>query len=724
MRARHWALPAIATLAMAAALSASPAVSAVSAQAAQASGRVMLIGITSLRWEEVSERDTPQLWRLTGSGAAGALSVRALGTVACPIDGWLTISAGARSSRPSGACDALPPAPAAAAGGTTYPNYARYRDFNTKSRFRSPVGLLGDTVHKAGGCTSAIGPGAALALADSQGRIDQYAASPAQAPGQAFTGCAVTAVDLDGLLRSGATPQARARSVRDADAAVGRLLAATPAGTTVLVSAISDGPSTAGPQLRAAIAAGPGIPAGSYLTSESTRRDGIVITPDVTATMLSTAGLAIPGDVIGTPWRGSGHRAGVGKLAGHNVAAQTYKTVLPKFFLGLVISQVLFYLCAMLILRRRQGEGRRRVLAAIRITALACAAVPASTYLINLVPWWQGGLPKLTLLGGIAAFDALIVALALAGPWRRTLLGPGTAVAAVTACTVALDLVTGTQLQLYSLMGYSPLVGGRYYGLGNIAFSVFATSILLTGVGVGQWLLNQGRERGRPDRARPWAVCTVVGLGVLAMTLDGLPLWGADFGGVIAIVPGLAVAAMMAAEKRISVLRLAAFCAVGGVLVLTIAYLDHRRGDSTHLGRFFGELLEGDAGPTVERKFSAMVKTIRNPTLTPIAAAALVLLFMMLRRPGQMRAPALELVYAQAPLLRAGLTGALATAVVGTLVNDSGMAVLALALVVAVPLSLAAGVQAIRPALAGDAPAVGDVAGDAVLVPPSPSHRA
>ncbi|SEG13113.1 hypothetical protein SAMN04489712_103327 [Thermomonospora echinospora] len=672
------------------------------ADATAPQGRVVLLGVPSLRWDELDERATPHLWRLAREGSAGALSVRAVGTVACPIDGWLTVSAGTRSSRPGGPCDAPPPAPVTAGEGAVVPDFATYRDSNVESKFRSPVGLLGGTVRQAGGCTTAVGPGGALALADPQGRVDVYVPSAAQVTAAVLARCPVTAVDLDDLLRSGDGPGARAAAVRRADAAAGRVLAALPAATTVLVSGISDGPSAAGPHLRVAIAAGPGIPAASYLTSDSTRRDGIVITPDVTATMLVSAGLAVPTEVIGTPWRGEGRRlageAGVTELARHDVAAQTYKSVLPRFFLGLVISQVAFYLVAMVILRRRQdGGGRRRVLAVLRVVALACAAVPVSTYLVNLLPWWRGGPPEPMLLGGIAAFDALIVTVALAGPWRRTLLGPGTVVTAVTAATVGLDLLTGTRLQLYSLMGYSPLVGGRYYGLGNIAFSVFATSILLTGAGLAQWLVGRGAERGDGEQARRWAVAAVLALGTLAMALDGLPLWGADFGGVIAIVPGLAVAAMMVAGRRISLVRLAVFCAVGGVLVLSIAYLDHLRGSSTHLGRFFGELLAGEAGPTVERKFGAMMKTMLNPTLTPIAAAALVLLFMMLRRPGRMRAPALEQVYAHAPLLRAGLMGALATAVVGTLVNDSGMAVLALALVVAVPLALAAGAHALQP---------------------------
>src|ERR687895_135662 len=291
-----------------------------------------------------------------------------------------------------------------------------------------------------------------------------------------------------------------------------------------------------------------------------------------------------------------------------------------------------------------------------------------------------------------AAAGALVVALALAGPWRRTLLGPGTVVVAATAITIGLDLLTGTSLQLNSLMGYSPLVGGRYYGLGNIAFSVFATSTLLTSVGVAQWLIKRGG-----GHARSWALAVVLALGLTAMALDGLPLWGADFGGVLAFVPGLAVSVLVVAGKRISPARLAVFCGAGGVAVLAIAYLDHLRppAERTHLGRFFGDLLQGSAGPVVERKFGAMLHTFGNMTLTPIVVAGLILLYVLLRRPDRLRAGALDLAFAQAPLLRAGLMGALLTAVLGTLVNDSGVAVLALGLVVAVPIALAAGVRAL-----------------------------
>jgi hypothetical protein len=671
---------------------------------AKPSGHVVLIGIPALTWDDINKQTTPNLWRLAREGASGALSVRTQGPVACPQDGWLTVSAGTRSARAWGACITPPAAPVAQGEGAVVTDFPRIRQANVGSKFQSPVGLLGDTVHRAGGCTMAAGPGGALAAADAQGKVDVYTDSPAAVTPVALARCPVSVVAIDNVLKG--------HDVRGADAAVGKIRGALPSGATALVAGLSDDPAAVpdsrpdgragppsnpgGPHLRAAIAVGPGFQARTYLTSDSTRRSNIVLTPDVTATMLRTVGVAVPAETLGAPWRSGDAQADnvSTALSDQDVAAQTVRWLLPRFFIGLVLTQVLFYGAAAVALRRRWGDtGRRRVLAATRLAALACAAVPVSTYLVNLVPWSAAGHPLLALGVSLAGADALVVAIALAGPWRRTLLGPGTVVAAATALTVGLDLLTGTSLQLNSLMGYSPLVGGRYYGLGNIAFSVFATSTLLTSVGVAQWLIKRDGSH-----ARGWALAVVLALGLTTMALDGLPLWGADFGGVIAFVPGLAVSVLVVAGKRVSPIRLAIFCGAGGVAVLAIAYLDHLRppAERTHLGRFFGDLLHGSAGPVVERKFGAMVHTFGNMTLTPIVVAGLILLVVLLRRPDRVRAGALDLAFAQAPLLRAGLMGALLTAVVGTLVNDSGVAVIALGLVVAVPITLAAGVRALE----------------------------
>ena len=58
----------------------------------------VLIGVPGLQWSDVGPSVTPHLWRLAQDGATGLLSVRAVGRLTCPADGWVTVSAGVRSA--------------------------------------------------------------------------------------------------------------------------------------------------------------------------------------------------------------------------------------------------------------------------------------------------------------------------------------------------------------------------------------------------------------------------------------------------------------------------------------------------------------------------------------------------------------------------------------------------------------------------------------------------
>ena len=47
---------------------------------------------------------------------------------------------------------------------------------------------------------------------------------------------------------------------------------------------------------------------------------------------------------------------------------------------------------------------------------------------------------------------------------------------AIADAVLALDVMTGSRLQLSSLMGLQPVVAGRFYGMGNPTFALFATA--------------------------------------------------------------------------------------------------------------------------------------------------------------------------------------------------------------------------------------------------------
>jgi hypothetical protein len=107
-------------------------------------------------------------------------------------------------------------------------------------------------------------------------------------------------------------------------------------------------------------------------------------------------------------------------------------------------------------------------------------------------------------------------------------------------------------------------------------------------------------------------------------------------------------------------------------------------------------VIEGDAFAVIGRKLSAMLGTLGNWELTGLSLAALAFLYLVLARPSRWGASALSRAYGHAPALRPGLFGVLTCALAGFLVNDSGIAIPAMALTVAVPLTLAASVRALQ----------------------------
>src|SRR5918992_3573898 len=72
---------------------------------------------------------------------------------------------------------------------------------------------------------------------------------------------------------------------------------------------------------------------------------------------------------------------------------------------------------------------------------------------------------------------------------------------------------------------------------------------------------------------------------------------------------------------------------------------------------------------------------------------AVFFLFFVRARPMQWRAAVLADAYRRSPTLRPALMAALTTALIGMLVNDSGVVIPAIALGLAVPPTLAAGVR-------------------------------
>ncbi|MFI7690693.1 hypothetical protein ACIBQ6_16590 [Nonomuraea sp. NPDC049655] len=728
-------------------------------QGGPAGGRVVVVGVPGLQWSDFSESGTPTLWKLVAQGSSASLSTRAVPPkdrgLTCPMAGWLTVSAGQRAGTPGQGCPAATP-PQAAGEGATVPGWRELVAFQADTGYAAQIGTLGQLVADGGGKVAAIGPGAALAAADKTGKITKYAptldALNDLTPynlivfeaADLTTAWARGPLDDHGIPVSLPAAERRAAATR-ADQQIAALIGKVPQNTTVLLAGISDLSPNA--HLHAALATGPSpsgqpYPRGGSLTASSTRQDGLVTITDLTATAIQLLGLTAPRDVVGRAWQPDGDAsapaaATVTRLADGDLASQVLRDVRGPFFTVLVSVQLLFYALAALALRRRSSSRARqslpasdaagssadrtptataavpgapqadghpapaaggdpadasKLLAAIQVVATVSGAIAVSTFLAQLVPWWSLPMPMVSVIVTILAIAALVTGLAFAGPWRAHVLGPLTVVAAVTSLALLIDVMTGSALQVNAVTGYEPVTGGRFYGFSNIAFAVYATGTVLGLAGVAHWLLGRGVSRT--------VVVALCGLyGAFAVFADGSPSWGADFGGVPAFVIGVAVFLILLSGRRVSVLKLL-LVGVGAVaLIAAISVFDWMRPADrrTHLGAFVQQIIDGQAWTVVGRKFGAMIGvTVGNWPLTLLSLVALAFLFLVLARPSRWGASALGQAYTLAPPLRAGLFGTLTCAFIGFLMNDSGIAIPAMALTVAVPLTLAACVRALQ----------------------------
>ncbi len=623
--------------------------------------RVVLVGAPGLRWDDVGPQ-TPALTALAARGSTGALSVRSASPRTCPADGWVMAATGnrARAGRPStGACSDVVPGPE---------QLPALRRDNATLRFDAEVGALGRVLQDRGTLVATSGgPGAALVAADARGEVDAPASGAAD----------LTVVDAGAVHHD-------ARRAADL-ARVDAVVAGLPRDAVVLLAGLADtsdrGEDAAPvPRLHVVVAAGGSFDGRHGLVSASTRRAPYVQVVDLAPTVLRLLGVPQPATMTGQPVRTGERtdRAGLVDLDRHAGAMRRYT---PRFFVLLVVAQVLVYGAALLLHRRHEsGRLRDRARRAAHVGALAATAAPVSTYLADLLPWWRADPVLPALLAAVALFDVLVVAAALAGPWRRRLLGPVGVVCGTTAVVLAGDLLTGARLQMSSLAGYSPLVAGRFAGVGNVAFAVFASAALLA---TACLLDGRGRRTALVGCGAVGAFCVVV---------DGGPSFGSDFGGVLALVPGFALLGMLAGGVRVSALRLVAVGAAAVGLVTTFAVLDWTRPDDrrTHLGRFVQQVLDGDAGTVLQRKAAANLGLLTSSVLTLLVPLLVLFVAQVVLRP---RGP-VAAAFARAPVWRHGLVSVLVMSLVGFAVNDSGVAVPALALCVAVPAAVAVAVRA------------------------------
>jgi hypothetical protein len=421
----------------------------------------------------------------------------------------------------------------------------------TESR-AAQVGALGDAL-RATGRRRATVPNdwrAALVLMDRRGVVDDANAGPANVTALTATNAAY----LDELCAR-ALPRVRAGKLL--------VLVAVPAPPRD-----KDGKRWA--RLGFLVAAGPGVAAGTLLTSPTTRTTGLVANVDIAPTVLAWqgvekngagfAGRAITSVPSVDPW------VAVATLDRQVVAT---KNATVPVLIGYGVFAIGTGLIAVVALLTRRAAAIR----ASRFGLLAAAAALVAFLPVGVLA------PRAPLAYGATVFLVSVV-LAGAALWTGRAAGglsPLGLLLTLAAVVVALDAFAGSPLVSRALLSGYFLPGIRFYGVGNE----------YEGLGIGAALI--GPVLLAPTLPRAWvAWAATLFLWVAVLVAISAPFFGADAGGAITASVTFMVGffALRRGERGLRRRHVAVAFAVAAVAVLSVALVDRARPPQsrTHTG--------------------------------------------------------------------------------------------------------------------------------------------
>lgn len=406
-----------------------------------------------------------------------------------------------------------------------------------------------------------------------------------------------------------------------------------------LVVAIERAPPGKNRQLAIGIA-GRGF--GGNLTSDSTRTDGYVLSTDVAPTILGRFGIGVPAAMSGQAIRAEGSvDVGAIESLGERMGVISERRG-PVIGVSLLVWLVLLGFALL-------ARGRVTRIA-VRLVGLSVVYLPLALLLGAALEPSKGVEQVLVMLGAPALAGLTLVAFR---GYRAIAVASGVVVLAY-----AIDVVAGSPLTSLSLLGPNPGLGVRFYGIGNELEALLGV-LVVAGTGAGLAGFGPGLSAHR-------CAAAFLASGLLFALVFAAGRFGADVGAAIVLPLGGAVAAatIAARRRRTALLAIAAPLAV----LALIALADLISGANAHLTRSVldaGGL--GDIAEVAQRRLQLSAHSFSRPIVflfLPLIAVLVVLAILQRERLRAWMRPV--------PAVRAGLAGALAATVIGTLANDSG----------------------------------------------------
>lgn len=403
------------------------------------------------------------------------------------------------------------------------------------------------------------------------------------------------------------------------------------------------------------------------LTSATTKRDGIITNTDLAAHILSYFQIAKPSVMTGHQMISKSIDEPLDYLKNLNeisVFNYTFRGTVVKTYIGFIIV-VLLLSFVLMIYFKPYVKLVKPLLIAVLITPTALLILPLFNPW-NTVKFVICLISTVTILS-LSAFhifkDNLKIFIS------TCLLSTG---------IILLDTFLGNPLMRVSILGYDPIVGARFYGIGN-EYMGFLLGTTIVGTAA---LIDKYRDQGKLLKA-----VSIIIYAIVLITLM-LPTLGTNVGGTMAAFIGLGTATLLHLKRKITQKD---FTLLGCLLLIFLLILFIYDGmqpseKQSHIGQTSSLIKQNSVFALFQifgRKLATNYKLIRYSTWTLVLIATIVAQGILFRWPVGI----LKEIFRNHSYLYFGFISGIMGTMAAFIFNDSGVVAAAMSMVpITIPL--------------------------------------
>lgn len=438
--------------------------------------------------------------------------------------------------------------------------------------------------------------------------------------------------------------------------------------------------ATGDPRVRRPEGLGPVIVSGEswngFVTSNSTQREGLVTNLDVNATVVRILGVERPVRVLGNPMRPisapeqfEDRVETLRRMDRTAVAIDSAKPPVVNSFVGLTVIALLMSAFVMFRGRAWSSRALQAWVMGIKAVLLFVLTVPLSSWVALI--WWPWPSTAAQAAVGLYITAAVLWALSVFSLRYVSSRVPVAILSLATVLVLCVDQFLGAPISFTNFFGYSPLLGARFYGMGNEAAAILVGAAI-----VGLAMLFD--EWPDSDVMRMIKLYALPPIGLLVVLVGAAPFWGAN---VAVAVWGMAAFGPMwilMNDLRVTWKSVAVMFGAATLLVVAFAAIDILTpGSQTHLARSLESAGRGGIGELwtiVSRKAATNLRVLTRTNWAYILIATLAFLGVMRWRPSGEFAATLK----RNPHFAHAITVTLVSGLVAYFTEDSGIVIPAL----------------------------------------------